>query len=163
MKNDQPPARLGATAKLRGDAGAVVLLGTIAALYFAREILIPFAFALTLTFLLTPAVAFLQRLRTGRILAVLITVVVTVAVAGGISWVIATQLVDVANQIPLYSQNIHARIEAFHLPATGQLGRAAKSVEGVVQEITGAQETAVPGTQPASLAQGRKPNKPNSA
>jgi predicted PurR-regulated permease PerM len=163
MKRDQPPGRPGATAKLRGDSGAIVLLGTIAALYFAREILIPFAFALTLTFLLTPAVAFLQRLRTGRILAVLVTVLVSVAVAGGISWVIATQLVDVANQIPLYSQNIHARIEAFHLPATGQLGRAAKSVEGVVQEITGAQETAVPGTQPASLAQGRKPNKPNSA
>jgi hypothetical protein len=34
---------------------------TIAALYFAREILIPLAFALTLTFLLTPAVALLPR------------------------------------------------------------------------------------------------------
>jgi len=156
MKRDQPPARPGATATLRGDAGAIVLLGTIAALYFAREILIPFAFALTLTFLLTPAVAFLQRLHTGRVLAVLITVLVSVGVAGGISWVIATQLVDVANQIPLYSQNIHARIEAFHLPATGQLGRAAKSVEDLVQELN------VPRTpSPALALQGRKPNKPN--
>ncbi len=162
MKRDQPPARPGATAKLRGDAGAIVLLGTIAALYFAREILIPLAFALTLTFLLTPAVAFLQRLHTGRVVAVLTTVLVSVAIAGGISWVIATQLVDVANQIPRYSQNIHTRIEAFHLPATGQLGRAAKSVEGVIQEITGVQEPTAAGTSSSALAvQGRKPNKPN--
>ncbi len=63
MKNDQLPPRPGAAAKLRGDAGAIVLMGTIAVLYFAREILIPFAFALTLTFLLTPAVALLERVR----------------------------------------------------------------------------------------------------
>jgi len=44
----------------------VVVIGAIATLYFAREILVPFAFALTLTFLLTPVVALLQRLHTGR-------------------------------------------------------------------------------------------------
>ena len=49
-----PPAGLTTRPKLRGSVGAIVLVGTIAALYFAREILIPFAFALTLTFLLTP-------------------------------------------------------------------------------------------------------------
>ena len=154
MKRDQAPARPGATAKLRGDAGAIVLFGAIAALYFAREILIPFAFALTLTFLLTPAVALLQRLHAGRVTSVLTTVLASVAVAGGISWIIATQLVEVANQIPLYSQNIHARIEAFHLPATGQLGRAAKSVEDLVQELTGPSAPS-----PPLATQGRKQNK----
>jgi predicted PurR-regulated permease PerM len=136
MKHDQPPARAGATTKLRGDAGAIVLLGTIAALYFAREILIPLAFALTLTFLLTPAVALLQRLHIGRVVSVLITVLISVAIAGGISWVIANQLVDVANELPRYRQNIHARIDAFHLPVTGQLSHAAQSVEEVVEELS---------------------------
>jgi predicted PurR-regulated permease PerM len=155
MKHDLPPTRLGATAKLRGDASAIVLLGTIAALYFAREILIPLAFALTLTFLLAPAVGLLQKLHIGRIASVLTTVLVSVGVIGGISWIIATQLVDVANQFPLYSQNIHARIEAFHLPPTGQLGRAAKSVEDLVQELT---RPSTP--SPALAPPGRKPNKP---
>src|ERR1039458_2741380 len=41
----------------------VMLFGTIAALYFAREILIPLAFALILTFILTPVVALLQKSR----------------------------------------------------------------------------------------------------
>ena len=154
MKHDRPPAGPSAPPGFRGDAGAIVLLGTIAALYFAREILIPFAFALTLTFLLTPAVALFQRLHAGRVLSVLATVVVSVAVAGGIGWIIATQLVDVANQLPLYRENIHAKIEAFHLPVTGQLGQAAKSVQEVVEELTS------PGASSRALAsQGRKLNK----
>src|SRR5579863_6465822 len=98
MKHRLPPAGIAAPARIRGDAGAIVLVGTIAALYFAREILVPFAFALSLTFLLTPVVARLQRLRAGRIVSVFATVLTSVAVAGGISWIIATQLVDVANQ-----------------------------------------------------------------
>jgi predicted PurR-regulated permease PerM len=51
------------------SAGHVILVfSVIAALYFAREILIPLAFALVLTFLLTPAVTFLEKLRLGRVL-----------------------------------------------------------------------------------------------
>jgi predicted PurR-regulated permease PerM len=154
MKHDRPPAGPSAPPGFRGDAGAIVLLGTIAALYFAREILIPLAFALTLTFLLTPVVARLQKLRAGRVISVLTAVVVSVGVAGGISWIIATQLVDVANQIPQYSENIRARITAFHLPSTGQIGQAAKSV----QEI---EEVFNPPSAPSqAMAQGRKQSKP---
>jgi predicted PurR-regulated permease PerM len=155
MKHDRPPAGSAVSPRLRGDAGAIVLLGTIAALYFAREILIPLAFALTLTFLLTPVVARLQKLHAGRVVSVLTAVVVSVGVAGGISWIIATQLVAVANQIPLYSQNIRARITAFHLPSTGQIGQAAKSV----QEI---EEVFNPARAPSpAVAKGRKENKPS--
>src|ERR1700747_2655254 len=96
--------------KPRSDVGPIVLLASIAALYFARDVLIPLAFALTLTFLLTPVVALLQRLRMGRVVSVLLTVVASILVACGIGWVIAYQLVDVANQLPLYRQNIHAKI-----------------------------------------------------
>ena len=84
MKHDLPPAGIAIPPRLRGDAGAILLIATIAALYFAREILIPFAFALTLTFLLTPVVARLQRLHAGRVVSVLIAVLVSIAVAGGI-------------------------------------------------------------------------------
>jgi len=136
--------------KLRGDAGAIVLFGTIAALYFAREILVPFAFALILTFLLTPAVAVLQKLHIGRVVSVLATVLLSIALVGGIGWTIANQLVDVANQLPLYRQNIHDKIEAFHVPVTGQLGKAAASVQEIVRELTSPDAAS-----PASPAQGR--------
>ena len=136
MKVAVPPAAIPVRPKLRGDASTLVLIGTVAALYLTRRILIPFAFALILTFLLTPAVALLQRLHFGRILAVLTTVLVSLLVAAGIGWVIANQFMDVANQLPLYRQNIHAKIDGFHLPVTGQFGRAAQSVQEVLRELT---------------------------
>jgi len=132
-----PPAAAPARPAIATDLGPVVLLASIAALYFARDILIPLAFAITLTFLLTPVVAFLQRLRTGRVVAVLLTVAASIVVACGVGWVIANQLVDVANQLPLYGQNIRAKIEAFHLPAQGQLGRATASLQEIGRELTG--------------------------
>src|SRR4051812_49405332 len=122
--------------KILGDAGAIVAVGTVAALYFAREIFIPFAFALTLTFLLTPVVALFEKLRTGRVVAVLATLLLSIALACGMSWVIASQLVDVANQLPLYRHNIHTKIAAFHFPVSGQIGHAAESVQEVVRELS---------------------------
>jgi predicted PurR-regulated permease PerM len=163
MKHDPPRAGLATRPKLRGDAGAIVLVGTIAVLYFAREILIPFAFALILTFLLTPVVALLQRLRTGRVVSVLATVLVSSLVAGGIGWIIVSQLVDVANQLPLYRQNIHAKIEAFHIPATGQLGQAAESVKDIQRELTSPGATAPAAPQQAQKQTQRQPNSPPAA
>ncbi len=152
MKQDLPSGGLATRPELRGAAGAIVVFGTIAALYFAREILIPFAFALTLTFLLTPVVALLQRLHTGRVVSVLTTLLVSIAVASSMGWIIAGQLVDVANQLPLYHQNIRAKIEAFHLPVSGQLGQASASVNEIVGELTGQA-----GTSPVSALHSQNP------
>ncbi len=135
MKHDLPQAGLATRPQRQGDVGAIVLLGTIAALYFAREIFIPFAFALTLTFLLTPVAALLQKLRAGRVGSVLFAVLVSIVAAGGIGWIIANQLVAVASELPLYRQNIRAKIAGLHIPVTGQFGRAAESVKEIGREL----------------------------
>ncbi len=160
-KGDLPAAGPATRPKFQDDVGAVVLLGTIAGLYFAREILIPLAFALILTFVLTPGVALLQKLRLGRAVSVLTAIVVSIVLAGGIGWVIANQLVDVANQLPLYRQNIDAKIAAFHLPAAGPLGNAAKSVQEIAGELTspGAPSSA----SPAQGETGKKLDGPSAA
>jgi predicted PurR-regulated permease PerM len=131
VKYDLPSGGLATRPELRGAAGAIVLFGTIAALYFAREILVPFAFALTLTFLLTPVVALLQRLHTGRVVSVLTTLLVSIAVASSMGWIIAGQLVDVANQLPLYRQNIRAKIpNRAHISCTAAIsGRDRSAVQ----------------------------------
>lgn len=152
MKHDAPNV-----SKLHGSAGVTALFGAVAVLYFARDILIPFAFALTLTFLLTPVVALLQKLRASRVASVLATVVISVALAAGTGWIIVAQLVDVANRLPLYRENIHAKIQAFHIPVTGELGHAAESLQEIVRELSS------PGapSAPRSSRQNRKqPNAP---
>jgi predicted PurR-regulated permease PerM len=155
MKHDLPPAEIAPRPRprLQGYAGAIVLLGTVAALYFTREILIPFAFALTLTFLLTPGVKLLERLHTGRIVAVLTTVLVSILAVGGIVWVIANQLVDVANQLPQYRENIHAKVEAFHFPAKGELGHAAESVQEIMRELINGGAATPPPSRSRTLTQ----------
>jgi predicted PurR-regulated permease PerM len=158
MKSSASPAGMTPTPKLGGGVGIAALFGAIVVLYFAREILVPFAFALTLTFLLTPMVALLERLRVGRFVSVLATVVISIALAGGIGWIIVAELIDVANQLPQYRDNIHVKIEAFHIPATGQLGRAAVSVQDVFRELSG---PGAPGPAARLPRQNRKqPNVP---
>src|SRR5690242_12964057 len=121
------------------NTGAIVLVfAVVGALYFARDILIPLAFALTLTFLLTPAVTFLEKLRMGRVLPVIVTVLLSIAAAGWITWIIANQLVDVASRLPTYRQNIHAKIEALRNRGKGPLGRAADSAKEIGREISDA-------------------------
>src|SRR5579859_444351 len=132
------------------NTGAIVLVfSVVAVLYFARDILIPLAFALTLTFLLTPAVTFLEKLRMGRVLPVIVTVLVSMLAAGWITWIIADQLVDVASQLPTYRQNIHAKIEALRNRGNGPLGRAADSAKDIAREISGPDAPPVTTATPA--------------
>jgi predicted PurR-regulated permease PerM len=159
-KLDLPTTADAKRPKLAGNAGIIVLLGVVA-LYYAREILVPFAFALILAFLLTPVVSLLQKLHAGRALSVLITMLLSIAVIGGVGWIIANQLVDVANQLPLYRENIHAKIEAFHVPVKGHLGHAAESVQEVVRELTSPE----PGTpaSPAPVRSHKQTNVPSAS
>jgi predicted PurR-regulated permease PerM len=131
----------------------VMLFGTIAALYFAREILIPLAFALILTFVLTPVVALLQRSRIGRVPSVAVTVLVAVAAAGCVGWIVAMQIVEVAEELPSYRQNIQAKMEALRIPTQGPLGLAANSLREIGSELSG---PAAPSPGPTPAARNRK-------
>ena len=113
----------------------VLFFGTLAILYFARGILVPLAFALILAFLLTPAVTLLKRLGVPRVPAVIATVLVATAAVAFTGWLIATQLVEVANELPGYGVNIHRKIEALKMPDTGPLGRAAQSLKDIGAEL----------------------------
>jgi predicted PurR-regulated permease PerM len=137
---------------------AAILVGVVAVLYLARAILIPLAFAITLTFILAPAVAGLRRLRMGRVPAVLLVMIVTLMVAGGISFVILNQLILVVNDLPSYRENINNKIHAMRQPNDkGALQRAAQSVQEIGKEIATSQEPVVPPT-PAARAKAARPN-----
>jgi predicted PurR-regulated permease PerM len=114
----------------------VILAVVVLILYFARAILIPLALALTLNFLLTPLVMFFQRLRMGRVPAVALAVLISVAALAGVGWVVARQLLQVANDLPKYRLNIHNKIEALHYPPESALGRATESVKEIGSELS---------------------------
>ena len=125
----------------------VLLLATvIAVLYFARAILIPVALAMTLNFLLAPAVIYLHRFRLRRVSAVIIVVVVAASIVGGIGWVVASQLVHMAEQLPDYRVNLHTKLATLHTPTLGPVGKAIRGVREVGQEFTAPE---APGQAPA--------------
>ena len=109
---------------------------SIAALYFAREVLIPFALAVLFSFLLTPVVKVLERCRLGRVTSVGVVVLVSLLVAGAIGWVVSNQLIDVISQLPGYRENIHKKVAALQGPAGGALKKAADNVRELSEELT---------------------------
>jgi len=114
----------------------VILLALVLlALYFAREVLIPLAMAVTLNFLLTPAVIFFEKLRLKRVSSVVLVVFAASAVVGGVGFIVARQLIAVVNELPNYRQNISHNLAALHMPTTGPLGQTAKSIEVIGQTL----------------------------
>jgi predicted PurR-regulated permease PerM len=139
----------------------VMLFGAVAVLYFARAILIPLAFALVLTFVLSPVVALLERTRIGRIPSVVVTVLVVMALAGCVGWIIVVQLVDVAGELPRYRQNINAKMEALRIPTEGPLGLAANSLKEIGNELSSlGAPSAAPGLPERNRKQRTAPSTP---
>jgi predicted PurR-regulated permease PerM/methanogenic corrinoid protein MtbC1 len=106
-----------------------------AALYFGREVLIPLALALLISFILTPLVLFLQQLRLGRVPAVLIVVALVFGGMGAVAWTMARQVVDLAETLPRYEQNIRAKAAALRAGGASALDMAKKEVEHLQEEL----------------------------
>jgi predicted PurR-regulated permease PerM len=108
------------------------------------------------SFLLTPAVIWLERIRFPRALAVSCVVVVFVAAMGSVGWTVADQLVDVTNQLPNYRANIKNKIEALRSPTGQILNKATDAVVEFSQELavasTGDSRTAKAGAPTSSAA-----------
>src|SRR5688572_17202664 len=94
---------------LRFGAVATVL-ATVAGLYFAQEVLIPFVLAMLLAFLLAPLVRGLQRRGLRRVPAVLVVVAVAFGVIFMLGWAVGGQVVDVAENLPQYQGEIVRKV-----------------------------------------------------
>jgi predicted PurR-regulated permease PerM len=110
----------------------------LVALYFARIVLLPLAIALALNFLLSPAVSQFERLRIRRIPAVILVVLMSFALAGGVGWIVTRQVITVIDDLPNYRLNIQEKLSSIHAPTTGPLGRAYKSIHELGADISNA-------------------------
>lgn len=113
-----------------------MIFAILAVLYFAKAIFIPFAFALALSFILTPLATALQRIHLGRVFSVMISMTLLMAVAGALCWLVATQLLEVVEHLPAYRENIDNRVRGLRAPATGAVGRVEKSVQEIGKELS---------------------------
>ena len=125
----------------------------VAALYFAQEVLIPLVLALLLSFLLAPLVRRLERRGLGRGLSVVAVVAVAFAVILGIGWVVAEQVVDLADRLPAYQDEIVRKVRQVR----GQGSTLADKIAGMGRAIEKASTDTQPATAPASVRTLRPP------
>ncbi len=83
----------------------IALALAIATLYFGRQIFIPWALALVLSFLLTPLVDLLERGHLGRVPAPLIVLSFCFALTAGIGYEVTGQLLEITGQFGDYKAN----------------------------------------------------------
>jgi predicted PurR-regulated permease PerM len=116
----------------------IALVLSVAGLYFAKEVLIPFALAVLLAFLLSPVVRGLERCRLGRVPSVGIVLILSLSAAIGIGWIVSNQLISVVGQLPGYRENIQDKLTALQGPAGGALRKATDSVRELNQDLSAA-------------------------
>jgi predicted PurR-regulated permease PerM len=91
----------------------------VAALYFGKPILMPFALATLFAFLLSPLVDKLCRIGLRQSIAVVIVVVLMFSLLGGMIWGFGRQLTALVYQLPDYRQNIQEKIEDLRNAGSG--------------------------------------------
>lgn len=116
------------------SSSLVALLVVAAVLYFAREVLIPFALAILLAFLLAPAVRRLERWKLGRVASTLVVVLLGFSLIAAVAGVAGQQAVSLAANLPQYRANVSEKIRWLKEPGGGQLSRAAEAIRDLEQQ-----------------------------
>lgn len=107
---------------------------SVALIYWAKDVLLPFALAILLSFLLTPLVARFERLRLGRIPSVILAVGLAFAVIAGAGWLVSRQAVELSDRLPEYKDNLIARVRSVG-SAKGKLKEASEAIEEISNEL----------------------------
>ncbi|WP_368509016.1 AI-2E family transporter [Bradyrhizobium lupini] len=116
---------------------AILAAIIVMVLYYGREIIIPIALAVLLSFVLAPLVRLVQRLRIPRSLAVVSVVVIAFAFIFAMGSLLATQLTQLAGDLPRYQSTISEKIQSFRETTAGRgtLERASSMLKDLSKEL----------------------------
>ena len=125
-------------------ATAILAVIIILLLYFGREIIIPIALAILLSFVLAPLVGLLQRMRIPRGLAVVSVVITAFALLFAMGSLLASQLTQLAGDLPRYQSTISEKIQSFRDTTAGRgtLERASGMLKDLSKELDKPKEAA---------------------
>lgn len=110
----------------------------VAALYFAREILVPVALAVLFSFVLAPFVIRLQSWRVPRTLSVLVAVSIGFTIIFSLGGLMVSQANRLAEELPGYQQTLREKIQGLRGIAAGGSGtleRASKVLRELDTEL----------------------------
>jgi predicted PurR-regulated permease PerM len=127
-------------------ATAILAVIIIMMLYFGREIIIPIVLAILLSFVLAPLVGLLQRALVPRAFAVVSVVILAFAIIFGMGSLLASQLTQLASDLPRYQSTISEKIQLFRDTTAGRgtLERASGMLKDLSKELNKPKEATPP-------------------
>ncbi|MFG1298343.1 AI-2E family transporter [Xanthobacter sp. V3C-3] len=116
---------------------AAVAIVTV--LYVGRDVFVPIAVAILLSFVLAPVILVLRRLRLPRMPAVVAVVLATFIGLMALGGVIALQVTDLAAELPQYRMNLRDKIKSIKetTAGSGTLGRTMDMLQDLGRELDG--------------------------
>ncbi|MGC1861579.1 MAG: AI-2E family transporter [Methylocystis sp.] len=145
---------------VQGSALTAVVFGCviIACLYFGREVLVPIALAVLMSFLLAPPVRLLQGWRVPRVLAVIVVAVVAFAAIFSLAGLMVAEVNELASDLPRYQLTLHEKIQTLRgaTAVTGTLERASEVLQALNSDLNmpkrgaPARATPTPRSEPSS-------------
>lgn len=154
-------AALDSTRLLSRLVAMITAVLAVAALYLAKIVFLPLAFAILFAFLLAPLVSSLQRIRLPRVLAVVLVVAGSVAILGSIGWLAGSQVIQMAGDLPKYQANIDAKLALVHDHGNTAFSRAETEVEHLGNRLEQiGSKTEAPNGAPGSATGSQQPPVP---
>ena len=101
----------GSARDMRKLLNIAAAMATVAALYFGKEVLVPITLAVILSFVLSPIVNALQKLRLPRAPAAVLAVIATLATFGLVGTLIGSQAAALSSDAPQYVRTIEGKIQ----------------------------------------------------
>jgi predicted PurR-regulated permease PerM len=130
------------SATSRDDSRAPTLLALLLAVafvaicYFARDILLPFALAVLLSFLLAPLARRFQRWGLGRVGSVILAVLLAFSGLVATGYIVTRQVLDLAGNIPKYETQLTEKIEWLRHARSPELTEVAETIEHLDKEFS---------------------------
>ena len=112
----------------------IVLLGGI--IVIGKDIIVPFAFSLLIAVLLLPFIRFLENHKFNRIIAILITLVISLIFFAGILYFLTSQIVNFAKDIPAIKKQLLHHVVVVQHWLTVQFNITKSAQEKMVNSAT---------------------------
>jgi len=111
----------------------VVIVVVVGCLYWSRDIIIPIALAIFLTFILSPIVNLLSRLRVPRVLSVLLVLTGVGAGIAGLGMLLTMQSTSLIQELPRHRDTIRERIQTLRSSFSSE---STKQIQSLIDEVS---------------------------
>lgn len=133
----------------------LIAVVAVATMFFAAEVLQPVAMAILLAFILEPLIEWFMRRGLPRVAAVILTLLATFALVGGIGYVVGQQIVAVASKMPEYEDNLISKLAVLQPSGESVVDQVSSVAEHVQDEM--AKGDVGPQSVPVRITQESKP------